>query len=216
MRLFVLFLVSTALCTAAFGAAPALPRSDLLRELETWAQDTRAWEPDESQALEKDLLLEWIYRLKFAVAVKYNGTDASFMAVLKNLREVENAPENRSLSRLAPFLDSLIEALETDREPVEPIFSFTKEFTEFGGILRPPTADEFSETREYRSPGLSEPAQSLEVDELAEPVGTELAPEPAVLDPAEGDVWIAPDEVIQSDESALQLFGDPAKPFYVL
>ncbi len=135
-----------------------LSRRDLLRELNLWGDEVRAGQVAVGQELEKDLRLEWIYRIKFAVATQYEETEASLVQILKNIKDIEETPQNRRVSRLAPFLSSLLEAIDLDLEKRESTFALIREYTESGGILAPLTAEQFADRRQYRSPGLSEAA----------------------------------------------------------
>lgn len=205
-----LFLLMTALSLPAWSQQRRAPsKAALLTSLESWTRSVRLWNPDRVEALEKDIWLSFLYRLRAQVSSSYQDSDASLIRILTDINEVELSSENKTTSRLSPFLTLLLQAVREDREPTEDLFSFMKEFAEYGGILTPPTPEEFMETREYRGGGLSEAAQpmdleaaaeSLEIQELAKTMSPELPPEPAVLDPTKGSDGTGADEVVPSHE----------------
>lgn len=198
----------------AWGQARSAPsKAVLLTNIESWTRSVRLWNPDRVEALEKDIWLSFLYRLRSHVSHSYRDSDASLIRILNDINDVELSSENKATSRLAPFLTLLLQAVREDREPTEDLFSFLKEFAEYGGILDPPTPEEFMETREYRGGGLSEAAQpmdleaaaeSFEIQELAKSMGPELAPKPAVLDAPEGSDGVGADEVVPSHEPRLE------------
>lgn len=130
-------------------AAPA-PRvynkTNLLTALKDWEVSLKDRAMD---AFERDLEREFILRLRFQVERRYTGDDASLIRILAFLLELEEQPQNLSLSYTTSYLRELLEAVRTIREPNENLARFIRQFTEASGIKNVMSANQFLASRAY-------------------------------------------------------------------
>lgn len=203
----------------------ALSKAQMLAQLQSWTKEIQAWEPSNHEALERDVWIAFLYRLKFKVLQAYAESDKSLIRILEDLRDVETAPENRASSRLITYLDSLLRSIREDREITENLFFYIKDYTSHSGILRPVTPEKFMMSREYRNPGASEQAfplelaaaaESLEVHELAKAREAELSSKATLLDAAEGNLGIGSDHVVPGDKPGFDPLSYTLEPSQIL
>lgn len=139
--------------------AEALSKSRLVNELKIWADENEK-EP-RLDPLEKDLRKEFIFRLRFQTERRYDGSDASLLRILNFMKELEESPQNRSLSQMNDFLGELIRCIQMNREPAEPLFSFLKTYAKTSGLVNPQKSEEYALGRAYLNGSESRGAQDL-------------------------------------------------------
>lgn len=144
-----LFVVAGVFPPAPACAAPA-PRvynkPALLGALKDWESSLNERAMDD---FERDLEREFILRLRFQVERRYTGDDASLVRILAFMLELEEQPQNLSLSYTTVYLRELLEAIRTIREPNENLARFIRQFTEASGIKNVMSADQFLRSRAY-------------------------------------------------------------------
>lgn len=138
----------------------ALSQSSLLAFLSDWDQEIKA--DRQMEGLEKDLRLEFLWRLRFYIERRYSGDDASLLRILNFMFENENSPQNRSTSLLTPFLGELIRAILTIREPTENLVEFIRQYCEVASVQDVISAEDFLKTRSYLNAGVSETATEMD------------------------------------------------------
>lgn len=237
LRLFlaVAMLFSGSMIPGHSFAAPA-PRvygkSSLLSVLKDWEQSLNDRAMD---AFERDLEREFILRLRFQVERRYTGDDASLIRILAFMLELEEQPQNMSLSYTTNYLRELLEAIRTIREPNENLARFIRQFTEASGIKNVMSANQFLQSRAYLNghetataremtdEGFNEVAQratSMD-DEDTTPAVADLISDPPNsnegLDPYEqirlvGPGMPHPDPLIKSTSGAAQVSTSTTNP----
>jgi hypothetical protein len=135
---------------------------------------------------ERDLRLELIHRLKFEVQQKYSdqNTKDFLITAVKNVLLTDRMPENRSLSRLIPYLENLLEALKTMLEPREDALQFAQTYTEYSSVTEPLAVSEFGRSRDYSNGKLvlvADPLEAIDAAEIAEKILNPYPPEKPLL-----------------------------------
>ncbi len=133
--------------TPAWSAAPRVfAKPHLLEYLRSWETSLAGRAMDD---FERDLEREFILRLRFQVERRYVGDDASLTRILAFLLELEEQPQNRSLSYTTTYIRELLQAIKLIREPNENLVVFMRQFTEAAGIKNAMSAEAFLRSRAY-------------------------------------------------------------------
>jgi hypothetical protein len=171
VRLIYILLFGGLLATFLGSLEPvhANPKTEVLQNFTRWLTQTR--ERKDLLEAEKDLRLEVIHRLKFEFQQKYSGDQNLrdfFVLAVNNILLTDRMPENRSLSRLIPYLENLQDALKKMLEPREDALQFAKTFTEYSSVSEPLAVNDFGRTRDYSNGSIVLEAAPLSASDAAE------------------------------------------------
>lgn len=175
-----ILLVLTCFTFPSAGATRGTAKAFVMQALHQWEA---ALAEREMEDFARDLEHEFVLRLKFQVERRYTGEDASMVRILAFMLELEEQPQNLSLSYTTRFLRELIEAVRTLREPNENLIRFIRQFTEIAGIQNGLSAEEFAQTRAYVNARETEGAEPLD-DEMWNEISERLEESPGDDTPA--------------------------------
>lgn len=145
-------------------------RTELVAHLSDWQEEIRDLEELSDKRVRAKA--DFVYRLRFLVERRYDGSEASLLRILKFMKELDGRPQPGELAAATVeekrFIDQLIKAVEEVRERHEPLWVFVKTFTDstsLGSI----DLEEFAKGRDYINNYEAVPARILsknDVDEL--------------------------------------------------
>jgi hypothetical protein len=164
MKPWLLFITTILLGSQLFAESPKV----IVERLSKWQQTTANRTDLEDR--EKDLRLDFIYRLIFQTDRKYTGGDLKdfYVETLKDMVLTDQMKSNQSYGSMTNFLESTQQVLTEILEPRESVINLLQEFTDFSGISEPADIDDFATHRSYYDGKTALEAQPLDMDSAGE------------------------------------------------
>lgn len=191
-------------------------QSQLMSQIKQWEQTTH-FEFKKSLGFgqsQKQEQMDLIFRLRFMISSRNIQAEKQIPALIQEMADIESLPENKATSNLHLHLGKLAWIFKDDYEPIESPMALIEQFLFSGGLNLEVSAEDFIESRSYKSHRLSSPAAELDpkwsdqgfgVYNFTETFNPELSTEARVLDPTERDTGIGTDKVIPGEDPALDL-----------
>lgn len=211
----------------AAKAAPMQNQSQLLNQLKEWEKTTHS-EFKKSLGFgqnQKQEQLDLIFRLRFMISSRNIQSEKQLPGLIQEMAEIESLPENKATSNLYLHLEKLAWIFKDDYEPIESPMGLIEQFLFSGGLNLEVSAEDFVESRSYKSHRLSSRAADLDpkwsdqgfgVYNFAETFNPELSTEARVLDPSERDTGIGTDEIVPGEDPALDLPTDLLEEIFII